>query len=126
MKKIISAILLLVILSLSLCSCSTLQKVFNTDKDDDYLLLRSMMMFEKLDFMPVSNHLLSIKNILDRLPDSYKDVKQIREDYIYINSKFELLMNQNLPIETMHSAAMSLLNKMSNAKIGISNQQYMT
>jgi hypothetical protein len=70
-----------------------------------------MMMFEKLDFMPVSNHLLSIKNILDRLPDSYKDVKQIREDYIYINSKFELLMNKNLPIETMHSAAMSLLKK---------------
>lgn len=111
MKKIISIILLCVILCLTLTSCIDFEKTFNFDKDYDYTWVRGQMMFEDLSYKTVENHLVTIGNILDRLPDSYKDVEQIREDYIYINSKFELLLSNNVPLNTRHSAARDLLKK---------------
>ena len=111
MKKIVSVFILCILLCSSLTSCIDFEKTFNFDKDYDYTWVRGQMMFEDLSYKSVENHLVTIGNILDRLPDSYKDVEQIREDYIYINSKFELLLSNDIPLNIRHSAARDLLKK---------------
>ena len=111
MKKIVSVFILCIVLCSSLTSCIDFEKTFNFDKDYDYTRVRGQMMFEELGYKSVKNHLVSIGNILDRLPDSYKDVEQIREDYIYINSKFELLLSNDISLSARHAAARDLLKK---------------
>ena len=110
MKKIVSIILAFVIL-LSLSSCTFLYDTINPEYEKTYYELRQLMLFVNADprLLPSGFFWSDVDNALEDLPSNYRDVKQIREDYIYIKSQFDILFNEENSYESRHSAAMNLL-----------------
>lgn len=96
---------------LSCTSCTAISDLVDPDLKDYYLELREKMLFTDISFYTIPMHLKSIENKLDIFPSSYRDVKEIKDEFIYINSQFKVLGDNTYSYTKRHAAAMNLLEK---------------